>query len=182
MIKVRLICGRDGGELRAALESRGISIAEEAGVSIVERGQSPPPEGVCILFDPASPDTLLALLSDLSRTQAPKQINLITAKKDGGFHPLKLERIRYFESDGNAVYCHAEGARYEVQEKLYELETRLQSKAFLRIHKSFIVNAAWIEDILPWFGGRLLLRLKGGAAELEVSRNYVADFKVFLGM
>lgn len=183
MIEVRLICGPGAASaLRKALESRGVTISDEASISVVERGLPIPEEGICIVCDPGSPGPLLAFLDDASRNQVQKKINLITAKKDGGFHPLKIERILYFEADGNTVYCHADGARYEAQEKLYELEARLQSKAFIRIHKSFIVNVALIEDILPWFGGRLLLRLKGSATELEVSRNYVADFKALLGM
>ena len=183
MIKIRLKCGPETeGSLRRALESRGIAVSEDAEIAVVERGMALPEAGICLLFDHGAPDSLLAFIAELSAPQAAKRINLITGKRGEAFHPLRIERIAYFEAEGNYVYCLAENVRYEVQEKLYELEARLQSRSFARIHKSFIVNVALIEEILPWFGGRLLLRLKGSRAELEVSRRYVADFKTLLGM
>jgi two-component system, LytTR family, response regulator len=183
MIEARLICGASSeAALRKEIEARGVSLSDGADVAIVERGLRPPETGVCILFDAASPDALLDFLTEAAQAHTNKKINLIVAKKDGVFHPLKIERIMYFSAEGDSVYCHADGARYEVQEKLYALDERLRSKAFIRIHKSFLVNAAWIEEILPWFGGRLLLRFKGSATELEVSRTYLAGFKALLGM
>ncbi len=183
MIKVRLRCGPTSeNALRRALESRGIDVSDDAEFSIVERGRALPESGPCLLFDADALGSALAFLSELSASQAAKRPNLITGKKNEAYHPLKIERIAYFEAEGNCVYCLAENVRYEVQEKLYELEARLQSRSFARIHKSFIVNVASIEEILPWFGGRLLLRLKRTATELEVSRRYVADFKALLGM
>jgi two-component system LytT family response regulator len=182
VISVRLICSPGAQKaLGEALESRGIAVSETASVAIVERGMEYPDAGTCVLFDPDSPESVLSFL-DAIRNQRNTRPNIIIARKDDAYHPLHVDRIQYFEADGNTVYCYADGLRYEAQEKLYELESRLQGKSFLRIHKSQIVNVAWIRDILPDFGGRLLLRLKGNATELEVSRNYVGDFKAFLGM
>lgn len=182
MIKARLICAPCSEKALAdALAIRGIAVSDEAGVVIAEHGIQTPETGICIYFDPASPESLLYFL-DAVRNQRGKKPNIIVARKDEAFHPLQVERIQYFEADGNTVYCHADGQRYEAQEKLYELEARFQEKSFFRINKSFIVNVAWIRDILPGFGGRLILRLKGNSTELEVSRNYVGDFKAFLGM
>ena len=182
MIKARLVCAPRSVEgARRGPWIAGIAISEEAGVTIAERGMRAPEVGILVFFDPASPESLLSFL-DAVRNQRGKKPSIIVARKDEALHPLHVERIQYFEADGNTVYCHADGQRYEAQEKLYELESRLQDKSFLRIHKSFIVNVAWIRDILPGFGGRLILRLKGNSTELEVSRNYVGDFKTFLGM
>jgi two-component system, LytTR family, response regulator len=181
-VKARLICSPGAGEaLEEALASRGIAVSDEADLVFVERGMEPSEAGICILFDPGSPEPLLSFL-DAVKAQRGKRPNILVARKDDAFHPLQVEKIQYFEANGNTVYCHAEGQRYEAQEKLYELESRLRDRSFLRIGKSCIVNVAWIRDILPGFGGRLILRLKGNATELEVSRNYVGDFKAFLGM
>jgi two-component system, LytTR family, response regulator len=181
-MKVRLVCSPPVRRfLCAALESRGMAVSEDADIVLVERGMQAPEEGLCLVFDPSSPESLLSFFDGI-RNQRGKRSSIVVARKDEVFHPLRAERIQYFEADGNTVYCHADGQRYEAQDKLYELESRLQDRSFLRIHKSFIVNVAWIREILPGFGGRLVLRLKGNATELEVSRNYVGDFKSFLGM
>jgi two-component system, LytTR family, response regulator len=181
-IKVRLSCASaSASALAEALANRGIELSEQAEIVVAERGMESQEAALCLAFDPASPESLFSFL-DALRAQRSKKANILVARKDGAFHPLRIDRIRYFEADGNTVYCYAEGQRYEAQGKLYELESRLQGGTFLRIHKSLIVNVAWIRDILPGFGGRLILRLKESATELEVSRNYVGDFKAFLGM
>jgi len=53
---------------------------------------------------------------------------------------------------------------------------------FIRVNKSYIVNILMVKEIIPWFGGRLLLKFSGSEEKIEVSRNYVKDFKQFLGM
>jgi DNA-binding LytR/AlgR family response regulator len=39
-----------------------------------------------------------------------------------------------------------------------------------------------VSEIVPWFGGRLLLKFKGLVAEIEASRKHVPSFKSFIGM
>jgi DNA-binding LytR/AlgR family response regulator len=70
---------------------------------------------------------------------------------------------------------------YRLKEKLYELEALLGADGFIRINKSNIVNVLHINEIVPWFNGRLLLKLTK-EKEVEVSRSYANDFKRFLGL
>ena len=71
--------------------------------------------------------------------------------------------------------------KYRIKDKLYQLEEELAAEGFIRINKSEIVNILHIREIVPWFNGRLLLKLDN-KREVEVSRSYAGNFKDFLGL
>jgi len=66
-----------------------------------------------------------------------------------------------------------------VDRALGELEERLDPRQFVRIHRGAIVNLAWVGEVRPDLGGRLVVRLKDAgqtclrwrAAGLGASRN-----------
>lgn len=65
--------------------------------------------------------------------------------------------------------------------KLYEIEMICDQRCFLRISKSVVVNLRYIQKIQTEEGRRLKLLLKNGEW-LMVSRMYVNDLKIRLGM
>jgi DNA-binding LytR/AlgR family response regulator len=53
----------------------------------------------------------------------------------------------------------------------------------VRIHRSTLVNLAFVEELHRWFGGRMIARLKGRKrVELAVGRSYVRLLKQKLGL
>ena len=168
--------------LHECLERRGIKITQEAMRTVVERGMEVPVKGIFIIFDRNNIDELLAFFDTFSDRGKDGLVDIIAGKKDENFYPLAHHTIYYFFAKGNTVFCRTEKEQYEVSRKLYELESSLASKGFIRIGKSLVVNIVFINEIIPWFGGRLLLKMKGRNEEIEVSRNYVGDFKQFLGI
>ena len=68
---------------------------------------------------------------------------------------------------------------YETAYRLYELEERLQSKHFLRIAKSMLVNLMKIQSIQPAFNGRFTAVLRSGE-KIIISRSYVKALKAAL--
>lgn len=48
---------------------------------------------------------------------------------------------------------------------------KLKLYGFIRIHRSMLVNSAFVEEIQPWPTGEYVLRIKG-RKELTVSRTY----------
>ncbi|QFT89271.1 Transcriptional regulatory protein YpdB [Bacillus sp. THAF10] len=78
------------------------------------------------------------------------------------------ERVsRIFTKDGH----------YESKLALKELEERLSSYPFFRIHKSYIVNLNHVSKLIPWFNGAYMLELAGSKEKLSVSRNYVKSLR-----
>jgi two-component system LytT family response regulator len=98
--------------------------------------------------------------------------------KDGEkcwFIPLK--KVRIFESDGNYIRVHFDDERPLILRSLNELEKRLDERHFFRTGRKHIVNLDQVEDIEPWFNGRLLVKLSGDDEGIEVSRRQAARFK-----
>ena len=65
---------------------------------------------------------------------------------------------------------------YETAYRLYELESLLREKAFLRVSKSTLLNLMKIRAIRPALNGRFLAVLKSDEAVI-ISSNYVKDLK-----
>ena len=94
------------------------------------------------------------------------------------------ERVRYVaaddvawaEADGPHVRLHTAHGVFEIRETLAHLESALDARRFVRIHRSFIVNVGQIRELQPWFGGDAVLILKSGQ-QLKVSRTYRAQLK-----
>jgi two-component system LytT family response regulator len=95
---------------------------------------------------------------------------------------IDLNRVTHFVSAGNLTYALTLDARHVVDISLADLEQKLDPKSFLRIHRATIVNLSWIEEVHAWFGGRLLIRLKRGGAELKVARDRTRALRDSLGL
>ena len=54
---------------------------------------------------------------------------------------------------GQHVPLHAGGTSHLVRETLRTLEAKLDPHAFLRVHRSAIVNVDAIRELQPWFHG-----------------------------
>jgi two-component system LytT family response regulator len=67
---------------------------------------------------------------------------------------------------------------YIVDVTIAELEQKLDGARFVRIHRSTLLNLAFIEEVNSWFGGGMVVRLKDGKrSELQVARDRVRELK-----
>ncbi len=91
-------------------------------------------------------------------------------------------RITHFFAEDKLTYAVAEGKTHCVDYRIAELEKRLDPGKFLRIHRSTLVNAAWIKEVSSLPGGGLSVRLKDDRnTELTVARDRAREFKDRLG-
>lgn len=63
--------------------------------------------------------------------------------------------------DRSTVLYTADGERYVTGDSLAEMEERLNSDAFFRCHKSYIINLNHIKDITPYSRWTYVVRLEG---------------------
>jgi len=64
---------------------------------------------------------------------------------------------------------------------LDELQTRLDSSIFWRVHRSHLVNINKIKEIVPWFSRNYILRMKDEkATEIPVSRSQTKRLRDYL--
>jgi two-component system LytT family response regulator len=84
---------------------------------------------------------------------------------------IPVSDVSWFEAAGNYVKVHT-GVRVELARMtLSSLLDRLDPAAFVRIHRSVIVNLAHVRELHPWYGGDYTAVLADGQ-ELRVSRTY----------
>jgi len=183
-MKVNLVCSSKSEKaLIEIFKSRKIDLDESASINFVERGNSAPESGVTVLFNYLDLNELMDFLDNFQTPSSKSQeLGVLTGKKNDTFEIVKPDMVCFFMSDGNYVYCQTEFRRLEINKKLYELENIYSSMGFIRINKSHIVNILKVNEIVPWFGGRLLLTFKEIADEIQVSRHYLSNFKEFLGL
>ena len=94
---------------------------------------------------------------------------------------VKLEKIRYFESEGNYVRLYFDSFKPMVLKSLNNLELRLDEKQFFRVSRKHVINLEWIEKVDVWFSGGLRATLKTGE-QIEISRRQSSRFKDLMAL
>jgi two-component system, LytTR family, response regulator len=84
---------------------------------------------------------------------------------------IKTDEIDWIEASGRYVFLHVGKESYLFKEALKTLESDLDPKTFVRIHRSNIVNLNRIKQMQQWFHGDFLVVLQDGT-QLMLSRRY----------
>lgn len=96
---------------------------------------------------------------------------------------LDLARVTHFVSRDKLTFAVVNGREHVVGHTLAELETTLDGRRFVRIHRATIVNIAAVAEIDRWVDGGVLVRLKDEKkTELPVARDRVRELKRRLGI
>lgn len=95
----------------------------------------------------------------------------ILLKSGGEIYFLKAEEIDWIEAEGDYMKFHAGGRAHLLRETMSRLEDKLDSKRFIRIHRSTIVNIDRVKKLSPSFAGEYAVILQDGT-KLRLSRGY----------
>ena len=106
---------------------------------------------------------------------------LMGEKENGDRIPVQISKVLYFEAVDRYVFAYTTSDYYRVRYTLYDLEDDLIGMHFVRVSKSVIVNLKAVKSVAPEDARRLKLLLRNGEW-IIVSRNYVSDFKLSIGM
>jgi DNA-binding LytR/AlgR family response regulator len=75
------------------------------------------------------------------------------------------------EAQGNYVLLRRIAGSDLLRESISTVAEKLRPYGFVRIHRSMLINASFVEEIQPCTTGEYVLRIKGGK-EFTVSRTY----------
>ncbi len=89
---------------------------------------------------------------------------------------VKIGNISLFEIVGNYTRVYFEDKKPLLYKSLNQIEEKLPEISFFRANRQQIVNTNFIENVVPWFNGKLKLTLRNGE-EVEVSRRQSYIFK-----
>lgn len=93
---------------------------------------------------------------------------------------LDTNEVDRIESEGVYVRLHVGATSYLLRESLQNVELRLRTRQFIRIHRSTMVNAQRIKEIVPHTNGGAIVILRDGA-RLKLSRSYRNRVNAMLG-
>src|SRR4051794_12935310 len=125
-----------------------------------------------------------ALARELAAQLAPvRRVERVASRVGERTTILEVARISPFVSKDKLTFAVVNGREHVVDFTLAELETRLDSRRFTRIHRATIVNVSFVQELFPAVDGGMLVRLKdAGSSELTVARDRVRDLKQQLGI
>ena len=103
----------------------------------------------------------------------------LTGTKDSRQYEIAVSDIYYFESVDGKTFLYTKDQVYETSYRIYELESMLRPKNFLRVSKSMLLNLMKIRSIQSALNGRFAAVLLSGE-EVIISRSYVKGLKAAL--
>ncbi len=121
---------------------------------------------------------ILQLLEELKAGN--KYLERLVLKSGGRIYFLETCDIDWIEAEGNYVSVHSGKKSHLLRETISSLESQLDPKKFVRIHRSSIVRIDRIQELQPWFHGEYRVILNTGT-QLTLSRNYREKLHEALG-
>ena len=117
------------------------------------------------------PADLLSANLDLKRSAA-----AILVIHNGSMTKVPLDNVLYFEALEKKVFAALKSGKYEIKQRICELEDMLEGRNFVRISRSILVN---MKRVVGYRLGndRTLLAVLADKQELRVSRMHSEDFK-----
>lgn len=109
----------------------------------------------------------------------PQFLKRIPVKSARGTTFILTEEIDWISAAGHYLELHIGNETHLIREKLSVIETKLDPRIFMRIHRSTIVNVDRIKSLHPMFNGDQLVILKNGR-ELNLRRNYYDELMIRL--
>ena len=89
---------------------------------------------------------------------------------------VKISDILLFEIVGNYTRVYYQDQKPMLYKSLNQIEDKLPAENFFRANRQQIININYIQEVIPWFNGKLKLIMRNGA-EIEISRRQSYLFK-----
>jgi two-component system, LytTR family, response regulator len=93
---------------------------------------------------------------------------------------VPVHEIGWFEAEGKYVRLHVGERSYLLRDSMRRLESVLDPRQFLRVHRSIIVNVERIHEVETFFRGEYILFLRDGT-QLRSGRSYRRALQRLLG-
>jgi two-component system LytT family response regulator len=92
---------------------------------------------------------------------------------------VRADEVDWIGGEGNYARLHTAGKRHLVRETLKSVESRLDPRQFVRVHRSAIVNVDRIATLQPHSHGQYVVTMKDGA-RLTSSRTHSGKLRTLI--
>lgn len=115
--------------------------------------------------------------------QSVAKVDRIPVEKAGRKLLLQVPDIMHIMAKDDYSYIYTDGERYLSTLSLADLEQKLESEGFFRVHRRYLVNLSQVREVAPMYGGTMELTLKDAAqTKVPVSRRRAPMLKRSLGL
>ena len=125
----------------------------------------------------AGTDTLPQAVAALAPQRPAQPLRFIRASSGEITRQVDVNEVIYFHADEKYTVVRTRDAEHLIRTPIQELAEQLDPDQFWQVHRSTIVNLSQLSGTRRDEASRLFVCFKGLAAELPVSRAYVARFK-----
>jgi DNA-binding LytR/AlgR family response regulator len=119
---------------------------------------------------------LLELMPHLRAVNG-QRTSKIAIRSNGRILFIDPRDVAVIRAQGNYVLLQQDKGSYLLKESISTAADKFQAYGFVRIHRSVLVNASFVEEIRPRSTGEYELRLKGGN-QYVVTRTYKNNLKI----
>jgi two-component system LytT family response regulator len=110
---------------------------------------------------------------------APEPANRLVFKAGSEYIFISPDDLIWIEAQGNFVKLAVAPQTHLVREPLQSVEERLDPRQFVRVHRSFLINARHIRRIMPILYGDYQVLMSDGT-KIRMSRSYRDKLKALL--
>ena len=127
---------------------------------------------------PDEPDTgrIMRLLEELKGARYLEWFAIKTGEK---VLFIRAEEVDSIVAEGNYVRLNVAAASHMVRETINSIESQIDPRTFVRIHRSTIVNMNRVKELQTWARGQYRVVLHNGACH-TLSRGYRERFEDFI--
>ncbi|MEL3973531.1 LytTR family DNA-binding domain-containing protein [Rossellomorea oryzaecorticis] len=117
------------------------------------------------------------LLTDLGEQKDTKKMGKLSVQDEDKIIFIEPGNILYIFREERETYICTEKKKYTCKLPIKELEAKLATHPFFRVHKSYLVQLPYVEELIPWGNGVYQLKVHGVKEKIPVSRNYVKELR-----
>jgi two-component system LytT family response regulator len=95
---------------------------------------------------------------------------------------IEVVQVTHFYAKDKLTFAVTGAKHHPLDLTIADLEAKLPPNLWVRIHRSTLLNINAVKELHPWFGGKLIIRLKDGRTELQVARERAPEVREKLGI
>jgi len=126
-------------------------------------------------------EALLTQMRAVVERRDPEYLARVSSRIGNHVEFVDVATVSHFYAKDKLTFAATRAKHYPIDMSIAELEQKLPARAWIRIHRSTLLQADAVKELRPWFGGKLLLKLKDGT-ELQVARERTSDVRIKLGL
>jgi two-component system, LytTR family, response regulator len=127
-------------------------------------------------------EALLKQVRDMVERRPLEHLARVASRVGERVEFVEVAEVTHFYAKDKLTFAVTAIKHHALDLTIAELEQKLDARRWVRIHRSTLLNVDAVRELYPWFGGKLLVKLKDGKTELQVARDRAADVKAKLGL